>query len=890
MRSNQQFLMRSAKWLLLLVCFACLTPGKDGRGLIAKMGTSRGDSQAKAPSPAQLAEKYGKIPLSFEANQGQTDARVKFLSRGRGYSLFLTGDEAVLALQKKVAQHPPFGAAALPDPLPSSGPKKKSDNEVERPWDRKAGPALPFPSRRLADSAESSTVLRMRLIGANASAAVTGAGELPGKSNYFLGNDPHKWRTNVPTYARVKYKDVYQGVDLVYYGSQSGRLEYDFVVAPGANPTAIALAVGAEPPRAHRDAPLQIAADGDLVIPTESGEVRFQKPLIYQESSGGRREIPGGYVLKGAREVAFKVGAYDPTRPLVIDPVLAYSTYLGGSDRDSVSSVAVDASGNAYVTGFTSSSNFPTTAGAFQTALAGGANVFVTKLNPGGSALAYSTYLGGSGYDGGTGIAVDPSGNAYVGGAGDSNDFPITPGAFQTSRAGYNPFVTKLNSTGSALVYSTYLAGASGVADIYDLTVDSSGSAYVTGDTNSSDFPTTSGVFQTQRGCSYGCTNAFVTKLNPSGSGLGYSTYLGGSSYEIGVGIAVDSSGHAYVTGLTDSNDFPTTAGAFQAFLEGVGDAFVTKLNPSGSGLVYSTYLGGSGYDVGDGVAVDASGNTYVTGFTWSSNFPTTVGAFQTLLAGTTNAYVTKLNSSGSALIYSTYLGGSGSDNGFRIAVDPSGNAYVSGSSTSKNFPTTSGAFQTTLAGSQNPFFTEMNPSGSALVYSTYIGGSGSDIGGVIAVDTLGNAYLAGQTSSSDFPTTAGAFQTTFGGGQYDAFVAKFENTPQAQVTNLQNTVKNLVSAGTLNRGLGQFLLGPLNEALAALGASPAAAARASLVPAVATADSAAVRSGRTAAAIRDLNQFIFEVRLLEILRALTKAEGQILIDAAESIITALRA
>ncbi len=763
---------------------------------------------------------------------------------------------------------------------------------MERPWDRKAGPALPFSSRRLADSAESSTVLRMRLIGANASAAVTGAGELPGKSNYFLGNDPHKWRTNVPTYARVKYKDVYQGVDLVYYGSQSGRLEYDFVVAPGANPSAIALAVGAvrEPPRAHRDAPLQIAADGDLVIASEGGEVHFRKPLIFQESSDGRREIPGGYVLKGAREVAFKVGAHDTTRPLVIDPVLAYSTYLGGGAYDQGNGIAVDSSGNAYVTGYTESADFPTTAGAFQTSLAGAVNAFVTKLNPTGSALVYSTYLGGSSGSAGYGIAVDSSGHVYVTGVTASSNFPTTAGVFQTSLTGSeNAFVTKLNPTGSALAYSTYLGGST-----YDwgqgIAVDSVGNAYVSGATQSANFPTTAGAFQTSLA---GVQNAIVTELNPGGSALVYSTYLGGSAEDVANCIAVDSSGHAYVTGQTYSGNFPTTAGAFQTSQPGCSgcyNAFVTKLNPSGSALVYSTYLGGDSSEGGPGIAVDSLGSAYVTGWTYSGNFPTTAGAFQTSQPGCSgcyNAFVTKLNPSGSALVYSTYLGGGGNDLGFSMAVDSSGHAYVTGRAGSANFPTTAGAFQTSLAGLTNAFVTKLDPTGSALVYSTYLGGSSYVSGSGIAVDSVGNAYVSGSTQSTNFPTTAGAFQTSLVGSQ-NAFVAKLGITPQAQIADLENTVKALVSTGTLNPGLGQFLIAPLNAALAALGASPAAAARPTLDTGVAATGLTAVQSGHTAAAIRDLNQFIFEVRLLEILHALTKAEGRILIDAAESIIAAL--
>ncbi len=561
-----------------------------------------------------------------------------------------------------------------------------------------------------------STVLRMRVVGANPVAKAKGEEELPGKANYFIGNDPHKWRTNVPTYAKVKYQGVYPGVDLVFYGNQR-QLEHDFVVAPAADASRIEL-------RLEGSKRLSLDAEGNLDIAVESGEVHLRKPLIYQVGSGGRREIPGGYVLNGARELAFKVGAYDHSKPLVIDPVLTYSTYLGGSGHDQTGRVTVDSRGNAYVTGGTNSADFPTTPEAFQTRLVVGAyNAFVTKLNPAGSALVYSTYLGGSVFDVGEGIAVDSMGNAYVTGLTQSSDFPTTPTAFQTALAGSsNAFVTKLSPSGSALVYSTYLGGAgaySGYSGLgFAITVDRLGDTFVTGWTESTSFPTTPGAFQTALA---GSQNAFVTKLNPSGSALAYSTYLGGSNVEYCYGVAIDSSGSAYAEGETTSANFPTTAGAFQTTLAGPQNTFVTKFSPDGSALAYSTYLGGSGEDFGGGIAVDSSGNAYVTGTAGSSNFPTTPEAFQTTLAGAQNAFVTKLNPSGSALVYSTYLGGSRADGGNGASVDSSGNAYVVGDACSSDFPTTPDAFQTSLKACPGAFVTKLNPAGTALTYSTRI-------------------------------------------------------------------------------------------------------------------------------------------------------------------------
>jgi hypothetical protein len=720
---------------------------------------------------------YAKLPLSFEPNQGQTDESVKFLARGRGYGLFLTGDEAVLQLQDSGFRSQESGAGTKRFGAMSALQRTKDNG------------------RRTTKS-----VLRLQLVNANPNAGVSGANELPGKVNYFVGNDPKKWRSNVPTYGQVKYRNVYPGIDLAYYGNQNGQLEYDFIVAPGADPGAITLAVGAQGQEQNSKLEnrnsaarplLRIARDGDLVIPTKGGDVRFHKPLVYEERDSGlgiqdsetRDEVgkskilnrqstidnrqfrEGHFILDAQNRVHFALGAYDHTRPLVIDPVLVYSTYLGGDFLDYGNGIAVDSSGDAYVAGVTDSTNFPT-ANPLQASLAGNQNAFVAKLNPTGSALVYSTYLGGSSSDQISGIAVDSSGNAYVTGVTKSANFPITPGAFQTSlEAAFNAFVTKLNPTGSALIYSTFLGGSGGEYG-FGVALDSAGNAYVTGSTASTNFPTANPI----QASLAGEENAFVAELNPTGSALVYSTYLGGRNIDIGYGTAVDSSGDAYVTGSTGSTDFPTTPGAFQPSLAGVMDAFVAKLNWSGSALslVYSTYLGGGG-DLANGIAVDSSGRAYVTGYTDSPNFPT-ASPLQESLAGSQNAFVAELNPTGSALVYSTFLGGSGSDMGLGIAVDSSGNAYVTGQTRSTNFPTAN-PIQASLAGDTNAFVAKLNPTGSALVYSTYLGGSYEDGGWGIAVDSSGNAYVTGGASSANFPIV-NALQVS-PGGNGDAFVAK---------------------------------------------------------------------------------------------------------------------
>jgi hypothetical protein len=680
----------------------------------------------------------------------------------------------------------------------------------------------------------------MKLVGANTSATVTGAEELAGKSNYFIGNDPKKWRTNVPNYAQVRYAGVYPGVDLVYYGNQGGQLEYDFVVAPGADPSAIVLDVGAvrEPPtvaavsdrrsavgtpplqkRAHRDAPLQIAADGDLVVKTDGGEVRFHKPLVYQEQSTvdssqltvqdeirnskletrnsgtrhsslvTRHSLDGHYTLDAQNQVRFQVAAYDHSKPLFIDPVLTYSTYLGGNSADYGYGIAADSSGNAYVTGFTISTNFPTVNPIQGTcpdcAYPGDySDAFVTEFNPTGSALVYSTYLGGSKSDYGWAIAVDSSGNAYVTGTTYSTDFPTMNPLQPTNHANpinteyCNTFVAKLNAGGSALVYSTYLGGS--VIDYgYGIALDSSGDAYVAGYTTSPDFPTANPLQADLAGT--GTSDAYVAELNPAGSALVYSTFLGGSSWDYATSIAVDSSGNAYVTGLTLSTDFPTV-NPIQATNGGYYDAFISKLNAGGSALVYSTYLGGAYYDYGMGIAVDSSGNAYVAGWTESTNFPTMNPLQATNKANAAQynqtAFVAKLNAAGSALDYSTYLGGSRFDVGEGIAVDSSGDAYVTGYTASINFPTAN-PIQASCDNCLSPnFYTDafvavLNPPGSALVYSTYLGGSNDDYGRGIAVDSSGNAYVTGITDSTNFPTVNPLQATLSGGIDDDVFVAK---------------------------------------------------------------------------------------------------------------------
>ena len=677
----------------------------------ANISTSRSEASEKRE---RVRETYGKIPLRFEANHGQTDREVKFFSRSNNYGLYLTSSEAVMVLR----------------------------NEGREKNEAIAGRTK---ESRVVSSADD--VLRMRLVGANRRPKVTGLEELAGKSNYFIGKNPKLWKTNVSQFAKVKYEGVYPGIDVVYYGNQQ-QLEYDFVISPGANPKSIRLTYkGATK--------IRIDENGDLLLVTRGGEVRQHKPIVYQESDGQRQEISSRYVLSARNEVSFEVGAYDRSKPLIIDPVIVYSTYLGGGSYDNIGDIVIDDSGNAYLVGDTWSSNFPTR-NSLQPFNAGGTttnpyDAFVTKLNPTGTDLVFSTFIGGSDHDSGSDIVRDAAGNIYIAGWTDSNNFPTTGNPYQANGGGRNvdAFITKLNATGSALLYSTYLGGRAD--DFGDgIALDSEGNIYVVGSTESSNFPTAN-PFQSSLG---GLSDAFVTKFNAAGSDLIFSTFLGGSNYDsgsvFGGGIAVDSSNSVYVTGYTYSLNFPTVnpvqpnpgGGSGGSCSAECPDAFAAKFTPAGNALVYSTYLGGNDYDIGNDIAIDALGNAYVTGYAFSNNFPTTAGSLKPAKVDTFDRYfVSKINPQG-AFVYSTYIfrGGLG------IALNANGDAYVVG---------------------QGAAVSKLNAAGTALDYFVRFGGrnrfvetspDNEECHG-IALDSAGTAYVVGETFSPTFQVTPGAFQ-----------------------------------------------------------------------------------------------------------------------------------
>jgi hypothetical protein len=695
------------------------------------LGMSGSSSIAAGVKPT-LETTYSKLPISFEKNTGQTRSGVDFIARGSGYSVFLLASKAVIAVKRN----------KLPDRI--FDPAAKREGRV--------------------------ATIGMTLVGSRPARAIAQE-QLPGKANYFLGHDPAKWRRDLPTFAKVRYPDVYQGIDVVYYGNQ-GRLEYDFIVAPGADPSVITLSFSG--------ASVEIENSGDLTLAIADGATSMHRPYIYQDIGGNKRAISGGYVKRSDGRIGFTVGSYDRARPLVIDPVLLYSTLIGGTGTDdAATAIAIDRSGNAYITGKTTSNDFPTqnpeqgTSGAPYDA-------FVAKIDPSGSALIYSTYFGGNSDDFGTSIAVDGAGQAYVTGYTTSTNFPTTQGAYQNSFGGErDAFVAKFNSSGSALIYSTYLGGP-GSDYARGIAIDLLGNAYVAGYNYSAGFPTTPRAYQTS---SKGPYEAFITKLNPSGSALVFSTYLGGTADDYAEGIAIDSLSNVYVAGLTLSSNFPMQ-NALQPSSGGFYDAFVTELNSAGSALIYSTYLGGQDYDEGTGIALDGAGNAYVTGSTASTNFPTTSAAFQTTYGGGTgDVFVAKINPSGSTLVYSTYLGGSGNERAVAIAVDQSGSAYVTGDNINGGFPQKDAMQTNNDTATFEAIVTKLAPDGNSLVYSTYLGGLGNDLGLGIAVDLLGNAYVSGVSGSPDFPTTAGAFQQTLTNAGGDAFVVKMAAASTGKIT-----------------------------------------------------------------------------------------------------------
>jgi hypothetical protein len=606
---------------------------------------------------------------------------------------------------------------------------------------------------------------------------ITPEEELPTKVSYFIGNDPSKHRSNLPTYRYVSLGEVWSGIEVKLKATQK-TVEKLFYVKPGADPSKIVVEVdGAEG--------LKLSKDGEIIIQTGLGDLKLSKPSAWQEKDGKKLPVEVSYKLIGKNRYSFVVAKADPSLPIVIDPILA-STFIGGSGYEGAHSIALDSSGNVYVAGFTYSSDYPTTSGAYDN----GSDVFVSKLSNDLSSLLASTFIGGSGYEGARSIALDSSGNVYVAGYTKSSDYPTTSYAYDTSyNGGYaDVFVSKLSNDLSSLLASTFIGGIR-YEEAHSIALDSSGNVYVAGLTYSSNYPTTSYAYDT----SYngGDADVFVSKLSNDLSSLLASTFIGGSDEEIAYSIALDSLGNVYVAGYTYSFDYPTTSGAYDTKCGtdetetetetetcNGNDVFVSKLSNDLSNLLASTFIGGSGPEVAYSIALDSSGNVYVTGLTYSSDYPTTSYAYDTSHnGGYADVFVSKLSNDLSSLLASTFIGGSGEEVAYSIALDSSGNVYVAGFTTSSNYPTTSGAYDTSYnGGDADVFVSKLSNDLSSLLASTFIGGSGEEVAYSIALYGSENVYVAGYTASSDYPTTSYAYDTSHNGGYTDVFVSKLDS------------------------------------------------------------------------------------------------------------------
>lgn len=740
--------------LMLLLLQYSVVSGKTSTNNTQPSAAKKAVGQRKQLATSEHLRQSYQLPLSFETNHGQTDGEVKFLSRGSGYTLFLTSTEAVLSLRNGTNNKP--------------------------------------------------GVLRMKLAGANRNPIVAGRDELPGKINYLMGQDRNQWQTNVSTFRQVYYEEVYPGVDLVYYGNQR-QLEYDFIVQPQADPKTIRLAfTGARS--------LKIDRNGDLLLQTAAGLVRQKRPVAYQEIDGQQRTVTANYVVKNRRQVGFQLGEYDATKPLVIDPIIDYSTYLGGYGVDEGNDIVVDDEGNIYVTGATSSIDFPTKnpiKPICQPCQTLSNDAFITKINPnasGEASLVFSTFWGSNihGHTEGRAIDVDADRNIYVVGITGSSNFPTTPNAHQPLYqpfTGLNGFLTKFDPAGSSYQYSTYLMG-NNVDEANDVAVDDQNNIYIAGATGSTNFP----LVNFYQGYNFGSFDGFLMKFgwtppnmgvppDPGAYTLAYSTYFGGYTTDIATNLALDSDGGIYLTGTTQSRDLPWTPywdgfpvlNGFQMSHGGGTDVFVMKIDAGKGGpgsLQYSSFLGGSGQENAavrlGGIAVGLAGEAYVTGMTSSNvNFPLWE-AYDSTMSGTYDAFVTKVNTNevgSSSLIYSTFLGGNGLDYGFDIAVDSDGRAYVAGMTQSTNFPLRGCAY--TDGPLTDGFITVFERSGADLVFSTYLGGNEGDDINAITLDRSGVAYVTGSTNSTNF-RLKNAYQSNLGGlspgsASRDAFVTKIQ-------------------------------------------------------------------------------------------------------------------
>ena len=714
-------------------------------------GPAHAAGRAAAPS-------YDRLPLYFVENRGQTDPQVGFYVPGKDNVLYFASDGLTLAFtapHNAGAAAPALWAATADLAAPGRG-------QLDQP--------VPAAQR---------WAVKLAFVGANSAAQPVGEAPTPAVFSYFQGQ-PDQWRAGVPTFAQLRYQNLWPGIDLVYSGL-SDQLKYEFVVQPGADPAQIQLAY-------RGVSGVRLTADGQLEVTTPLNTLHDAVPLAYQVKGGQRVPVQMSYALNNpaasgpaaAYGYGFHLGAYDHALPVILDPtVVLYAGYIGGAALDFGRTIAVDANGNAYITGYTESpGTFPAMVGPDLT-YNGDQDAFVAKVNADGTALVYAGYIGGSSPDQGSGIAVDSNGNAYITGNTASSNFPRTVGPDLTYNGGVDAFVAKVNAAGTALLYSGYIGGSA--QDLgSSIAVDGNGNAYVTGNTLSSQasFPKTVGPSLVYGGGSnFG--DAFVAKVNAAGTALTYAGYIGGAGDDSGNAIAIDSNGNAFVAGFTNSTEatFPKSVGPDLTFNGGGGDAFAAEVKADGTSLLYAGYVGGSGTDSAKSIALDQNGNAYITGETDSTQatFPVLGGPDLTYNGGAHDAFVAEIQTGGSNLVYAGYIGGSGDDFATGIAVDQGGNAYIAGetNSTQATFPVLGGPDLTYNGGANDAYVAKVNAGGASLAFASYIGGADNDQGGGIALDGSGGVYLTGQTFSDQntFPVTRGPSVTYSGFG--DAFAVK---------------------------------------------------------------------------------------------------------------------
>jgi hypothetical protein len=734
--------------------------------------------QAQSLKQPQVIRALYNQPFHFIENKGQVDKEVKFYLRQGGGRVYFTNNKFIyqfIHIKEEDRQ------------------KLRREMKFEKAYEK-----ISKKGKEKADTKVKVYNILAEFVGANPSPKMEGQNKKITKYSYFKGNDPDKWIRGAPAFGRIVYRELYPRVDLVVYGRKES-LKYEYKVKPRGKVESLGL-------KYENVKKIKINKKGQLEIETAIGVLIEDVPACYQEINGKKVKVDAQYAIDKDNIVRLKIGKYQKDKELIIDPTLEYSTLIGGSGWEWPRGITIDDTHNAYITGFTDSDDFPITPDAYDTNFNNINDVFITKLNSTGTELLYSTFLGGGDLDRSYGIAIDKNDNVYVTGETVSNDFPTTPGAYDTSFNSYDSaysdaFITKINSDGTNLIYSSYIGGSNGDTG-RGIDIDGDGNTYITGYTDSHDFPVTPNAYDTSAS---GVHDVFVTKFNSNGNDIIYSTFISGNGDDKAYRIVIDDSRYAYITGRTTSDNFPTTSDAYDRSLNGNSDLFAAKINSTGTNLIYSTYLGGNSWEFASGIAVDKNDNVYVTGETGSNDFPTTPGAYDTNFNGGRDIIVTKINSNGTQLLYSTYLGGSKDDGCFAedgIAIDSNGNAYITGYTASNDFPSTPDAFDTSFNEGIYPdyeydydaFLTILNTLGNNILYSTFLGTRKTDVSYAITLDNKRNVYITGETNSNNFPTTPGAFDLSYNGGLSDLFIAKFAFKADVVIGQGRKSVSNNLS------------------------------------------------------------------------------------------------